>query len=112
MCWAVLCGCAVLQGDAAEGAAGAPAAAAAADGNAPAAAAAAADGNAPAAADGSSGPDAATSELMRVFNKADFAEMQSVGQFNLGFIIAKLRGDLFIVDQHAAGGGRTAWSGG
>jgi DNA mismatch repair protein PMS2 len=49
---------------------------------------------------------------MRVFNKADFAEMQSVGQFNLGFIIAKLRGDLFIVDQHAAGGGRTAWSGG
>jgi DNA mismatch repair ATPase MutL len=54
--------------------------------------------------------DAATSELMRVFNKADFAEMQSVGQFNLGFIIARLRGDLFIVDQHAAGDG--GWGGG
>lgn len=73
---------AALQGDAAEDAGSTPAAAAAVD---------------------SGGPDAATSELMRVFNKADFAEMQSVGQFNLGFIIAKLRGDLFIVDQHAAG---------
>ena len=27
--------------------------------------------------------------------------MQIVGQFNLGFIIAELRGDLFILDQHA-----------
>lgn len=41
--------------------------------------------------------------MMRVFNKADFAAMSAVGQFNLGFIIARLRGDLFIVDQHAAG---------
>jgi DNA mismatch repair protein PMS2 len=41
---------------------------------------------------------------MRVFNKASFAQMQAVGQFNLGFIIARLQGDLFIVDQHAAGG--------
>lgn len=28
--------------------------------------------------------------------------MQVVGQFNLGFIIARLNYDLFIVDQHAA----------
>lgn len=27
--------------------------------------------------------------------------MQIVGQFNLGFIITELRGDLFILDQHA-----------
>lgn len=28
--------------------------------------------------------------------------MEVVGQFNLGFIIARLNNDLFIVDQHAA----------
>jgi len=28
--------------------------------------------------------------------------MEVVGQFNLGFIVAKLNKDLFIVDQHAA----------
>lgn len=27
--------------------------------------------------------------------------MRIIGQFNLGFIIAELRGDLFILDQHA-----------
>ena len=27
--------------------------------------------------------------------------MKIIGQFNLGFIIAELRGDLFILDQHA-----------
>lgn len=27
--------------------------------------------------------------------------MQIIGQFNLGFIIVKLEGHLFIVDQHA-----------
>ena len=27
--------------------------------------------------------------------------MDIVGQFNLGFIIARLKGDLFIIDQHA-----------
>lgn len=32
------------------------------------------------------------------------AAMQPLGQFNLGFIIARLQQDLFIVDQHAAGG--------
>ena len=28
--------------------------------------------------------------------------MEVVGQFNLGFIIARLNADLFIIDQHAA----------
>ncbi|CAH8361105.1 unnamed protein product [Eruca vesicaria subsp. sativa] len=45
---------------------------------------------------------AATSELERLFRKEDFRRMQVIGQFNLGFIIAKLDRDLFIVDQHAA----------
>ncbi|XP_010522786.1 PREDICTED: DNA mismatch repair protein PMS1 [Tarenaya hassleriana] len=45
---------------------------------------------------------AATSELERLFRKEDFRRMQVIGQFNLGFIIAKLDKDLFIVDQHAA----------
>jgi len=50
--------------------------------------------------------------LSRVVDKTDFAEMEVVGQFNLGFIIARRRksialsdrmmDDLFIVDQHAA----------
>ncbi|XP_019088943.1 PREDICTED: DNA mismatch repair protein PMS1 isoform X2 [Camelina sativa] len=42
---------------------------------------------------------AATSELERLFRKEDFRRMQVLGQFNLGFIIAKLERDLFIVDQ-------------
>jgi DNA mismatch repair ATPase MutL len=46
---------------------------------------------------------AATAELSRLFDKGDFAVMHPLGQFNLGFIIARLRQDLFIVDQHAAG---------
>jgi DNA mismatch repair protein PMS2 len=41
-------------------------------------------------------------ELERVFCKADFAAMRPAGQFNLGFIIARLGRDLFIVDQHAS----------
>nr|WJN24950.1 mismatch repair protein [Farysia itapuensis] len=51
--------------------------------------------------------------LSRVMHKADFAQMEVVGQFNLGFIIARRRSaraeaeegamdDLFIVDQHAS----------
>lgn len=56
--------------------------------------------------------------LSRVITKDDFASMEILGQFNLGFIIARRRGpcvgsansnaqassmdDLFIVDQHAA----------
>jgi len=53
----------------------------------------------------------AEDELSRVIHKEDFASMDILGQFNLGFIIARLRrdadgkgtaDDLFIVDQHAA----------
>ena len=54
----------------------------------------------------------ADAALSRVIEKADFSTMDVVGQFNLGFIIARHRkhsqtgeapmDDLFIVDQHAA----------
>ncbi|RIA81523.1 hypothetical protein C1645_790263 [Glomus cerebriforme] len=48
----------------------------------------------------------AESELNRVITKRDFGLMEIVGQFNLGFIIAKLDNsncnDLFIIDQHAS----------
>ncbi|ETW10069.1 hypothetical protein H310_00455 [Aphanomyces invadans] len=40
--------------------------------------------------------------LQRVLSKADFRRMEVVGQFNLGFIIARLDRDLFIIDQHAS----------
>jgi len=49
--------------------------------------------------------------LSRIIDKTDFAEMEVVGQFNLGFIIVRRRNlvassrmmdDLFVVDQHAA----------
>lgn len=44
--------------------------------------------------------------LERVLAKSDFANMRVVGQFNLGFIIARRvtpdMDDLFIIDQHAA----------
>nr|XP_024653829.1 LOW QUALITY PROTEIN: mismatch repair endonuclease PMS2 [Macaca nemestrina] len=43
----------------------------------------------------------AKSELRKEISKTMFAEMEIVGQFNLGFIITKLNEDLFIVDQHA-----------
>ena len=60
--------------------------------------------------------DEAVEALSRVIDKADFAEMEIVGQFNLGFIIVRRRkpcsdgdgssgetmDDLFIVDQHAS----------
>ncbi|KAI9006000.1 hypothetical protein BC832DRAFT_462235 [Gaertneriomyces semiglobifer] len=35
-------------------------------------------------------------------SKPDFHEMQIIGQFNLGFIIARLGTDLYIIDQHAS----------
>ncbi|XP_034650294.1 mismatch repair endonuclease PMS2 isoform X1 [Drosophila subobscura] len=44
----------------------------------------------------------AEDELQREIAKEDFARMDIVGQFNLGFIIVKLQDDLFIVDQHAS----------
>ncbi|CAH6721197.1 DNA mismatch repair protein Pms1p [[Candida] jaroonii] len=37
-----------------------------------------------------------------IINKVNFQEMKIVGQFNLGFIITKFNGNLFIVDQHAS----------
>eukprot|EP01134_Creolimax_fragrantissima_P003647 CFRG3647T1 len=43
----------------------------------------------------------AEAELERHISKEDFSQMHVLGQFNLGFIIARLRNDLFIVDQHA-----------
>uniref|UniRef100_A0AAG5DI07 Mismatch repair endonuclease PMS2 n=1 Tax=Anopheles atroparvus TaxID=41427 RepID=A0AAG5DI07_ANOAO len=44
---------------------------------------------------------AAESELQTEITKDDFGAMQIIGQFNLGFIVARLGDDLFIVDQHA-----------
>ena len=44
----------------------------------------------------------AAQELDRVFNQADFPRMHIIGQFNLGFIVARLGRDLFIIDQHAS----------
>ncbi|KAG6857450.1 hypothetical protein H0H87_003517 [Tephrocybe sp. NHM501043] len=60
--------------------------------------------------------DNAVKALARIIDKNDFAAMEIVGQFNLGFILARRRkgiakkekgsaavmDDLFIVDQHAA----------
>ena len=48
------------------------------------------------------GDAAATNALERVFRKSDFAKMRVIGQFNLGFILAALGPDVFIVDQHAS----------
>ncbi|CEP11351.1 hypothetical protein [Parasitella parasitica] len=45
----------------------------------------------------------ATKALSRVINKPDFARMEVLGQFNLGFMITSLDGrDLYIIDQHAS----------
>ncbi|XP_046734283.1 mismatch repair endonuclease PMS2 [Diprion similis] len=43
----------------------------------------------------------AEQELRRELTKDSFDKMEIVGQFNLGFIVARLDDDLFIVDQHA-----------
>ncbi|XP_022251208.1 mismatch repair endonuclease PMS2-like [Limulus polyphemus] len=43
----------------------------------------------------------AEQELRKEFRKDMFSQMEVLGQFNLGFIIAKLGADLFIIDQHA-----------
>lgn len=43
----------------------------------------------------------AETELQKEISKSCFAQMEVLGQFNLGFIIVKLNSDLFIVDQHA-----------
>ncbi|OMH78517.1 DNA mismatch repair protein PMS1 [Zancudomyces culisetae] len=46
--------------------------------------------------------DSAALSLSTILKKEDFGRMQVVGQFNLGFVVAKLDDDLFIVDQHAS----------
>jgi DNA mismatch repair protein PMS2 len=40
-------------------------------------------------------------QFERVFKKRYFRDMEILGQFNLGFIVARLKHDLFILDQHA-----------
>lgn len=44
----------------------------------------------------------AEQELQRHITKDMFKEMDIIGQFNLGFIVTKLKDDLFIIDQHAS----------
>lgn len=39
--------------------------------------------------------------IPRVLKKTDFLKMRVIGQFNLGFIVAQLNDDLYILDQHA-----------
>ncbi|XP_066581048.1 mismatch repair endonuclease PMS2 [Prorops nasuta] len=46
-------------------------------------------------------PAEAEKELQRELTKESFQKMEIIGQFNLGFIIARLEDDLFIIDQHA-----------
>lgn len=41
-------------------------------------------------------------QLSRSLTKEDFTNMKVIGQFNHGFIVCRLRGHLFIVDQHAS----------
>ncbi|KAL7857151.1 hypothetical protein SRHO_G00160500 [Serrasalmus rhombeus] len=43
----------------------------------------------------------AEDELKKEIRKDMFKEMEIIGQFNLGFIITKLKSDLFMIDQHA-----------
>jgi len=43
--------------------------------------------------------DVSSSVLERVFPKSDFLQAEIIGQFNLGFIIARIHDDLFILDQ-------------
>ena len=44
----------------------------------------------------------AEKELDQQITKAMFRKMEVLGQFNLGFILVKLNGNLFIIDQHAS----------
>ena len=46
-------------------------------------------------------PTKAENKLARVLTKASFNDMKIIGQFNKGFIVARLADDLFILDQHA-----------
>ncbi|KAJ2799049.1 ATP-binding mismatch repair protein [Coemansia guatemalensis] len=49
-----------------------------------------------------SNPEQANSALSRLIHKRDFAKMEIIGQFNHGFIVARLSQDLYIIDQHAS----------
>ncbi|XP_035261656.1 mismatch repair endonuclease PMS2 isoform X2 [Anguilla anguilla] len=44
----------------------------------------------------------AEDELKKEISKDMFREMEIIGQFNLGFIITKLKSDVFMIDQHAS----------
>ena len=44
----------------------------------------------------------AEQELKKHVSKEMFDNMEILGQFNLGFIITKLKDDLFLIDQHAS----------
>lgn len=44
----------------------------------------------------------AEEELQKQIKKSDFSEMTVIGQFNKGFIVTKLKDDLFLIDQHAS----------
>ncbi|XP_056641281.1 mismatch repair endonuclease PMS2 isoform X1 [Diorhabda sublineata] len=44
----------------------------------------------------------AEEELQKQIKQSDFSDMVILGQFNKGFIITKLKDDLFIIDQHAS----------
>ena len=44
----------------------------------------------------------AEKELTKNISKDMFKHMEILGQFNLGFIIAKLDNDLFIINKHAS----------
>ncbi|KAF7663099.1 hypothetical protein LDENG_00219340 [Lucifuga dentata] len=43
----------------------------------------------------------AEEELKKEISKDAFKDMEIIGQFNLGFIITKLKSDIFMIDQHA-----------
>ncbi|CAG2170360.1 unnamed protein product [Oppiella nova] len=49
----------------------------------------------------SSENEMAERELIHELQKTSFREMETIGQFNRGFIVTKLGADLFVVDQHA-----------
>lgn len=51
---------------------------------------------------GKSSDAEAEAELSRVISKEDFAKMEILGQFNLGFMVVRRERDLFIIDQHAS----------
>lgn len=44
----------------------------------------------------------AEEELQKQIKQSDFSDMVILGQFNKGFIVTKLKDDLFIIDQHAS----------